>query len=666
MFTHAARSDAAKVAAPRQTRPEQEVEQEKLQKVRKKHLRIVEDTGTKPTEPSNFFLSQNKDFYNVRSTQVISCRMKPGVLDPELGNRRRTDAKRLFWINCGHPTAENQDAGKTLMGSWQTENGVLTCKDWGFDLLPTERFECTYTDPMAAPSGSKTKAGGEAAKVPDPKRVPDPAKDYLLGNTPMYSSADVAGRFVGLKALMGPGTTAWTTYVLGCDIDYATGKAITAYPPNEDTTAENAALYEKQRDALCRALAKIYLVYPYAVDGCFGPNGEPYALGELQKAKEENREPQPCPRAIEDDDDGKWAPQPVQFVSIASDKREGSPAQNIAGFHDTTRGWPLPPGHVERLRKILAHYGLEKEFPALANLHPKRNSAMLDLDFHRHFQTKYVIGGPPERPCNKDEPVSEAWLKKRSEMPFGKVWVQKCDPQHPQGHVIHGTNTPLLVPLRKNRAEDRNGTPWLDVEKIDRTTPEGEQHYVQVQITLHRVVGKVWNRGCQTASSSSSSSSSSSGKRKLALVARDKNDNDAEDPMLASLNRATADANRLRRENEHLKTVLGDTQAALKKARVKTPHMVLNGPGERRVLVDFVNGRDAKCILRWDGGNAQIDFGDGSSHKPIITDDDAHSIVVRFQPNIEQNLPEFGLVDEDEKEEAHMAPIDCEDDPHGI
>lgn len=645
MFSQGRQPAAAKQPA-KANRPAQEVEAEKLQKKRKALLRTVAESGTMPEVPSAFFMPHNKDFYNVNMDQVISCKAKPGALEWQLGHKKRTEARKISWINCGHPTVNDQDAGKVLAGTWsKSENGVLECEPWPFTPLATEMYECAYTNPLVVPPGSKVKAGGEPVKVPDPTRVPDPSKDIEVGKTLKYSLADIAGRYAGHKALCTPATTAWTTFVLGCDIDYSTGKPITASIPTEHTSKENDTLYDKQREAVRKAISKIYLVYPYYVDGCIGPNGEIYPLDELERANEDEREPVPITH--EDDEEAAlFAPQPVQFVSIASDKSEGAPGQNIAGFHDTTRAWPLPPGHVEQLRKILTHYVLEKDFPLLANLHAKRNSSMLDLEHHRQ---RYLedLGNPPVRPCNKDELVCKKWLEERAAIPFGKVWVQKCDPQHPHGYVIHGTNTPLLVPLLKNRAEDRNGTPWLDVEKIDRTTPNGELHYVHMQTVLHRIVGKAWNKGGQTQQAS--------GKRKLALTVRDQDDGDTNDPMLASLNRATTEANRLAKLNEHLESALKETQAALKKAKMEKPHMVLTGTGQRFGLVDFINGRDAKCILRWDCGRVQVDFGDGTEAKPIMSDAGVHTLTVRFQPNVEQqNLPDIPreMLMEDEDDAA--------------
>ena len=577
-------------------------------------------------------LANAQDFYNIKLTQVVSCRMEPGALDPELGDAKRNEPRKLFFVNAGQATASNQDVGKVLWGAWKkTADGVLECEPWSFEPLPIEEFECTYKDPPAA-AGSKLE--------PEKTRKPDPNKDFEIGRVEKYSTADVLARYAGYKALSTPSTTAWSTFVLGCDIEYATGRPITATIPNEETTEENDTLYKKQASMLRRALQKIYLVYPMDVEGCFGPNGEVYPIGELRDAAKNEREPKPF--VVDNEEQAaKWAPQPVQFVTLISDKREGSPANNISGYHDTTRAWPLPPGHVEQLHKILIHYGLSEDFPALANLHSKRNSAMLDLEYWRQINMSQ-IGDAPERPCNKTNLVSPEWLVQRSNMPFGKVWVQKCDAMHPNGHVLHGTNEPLLVPLVKWSAEDRNGTPWMNVDKLPRTTPQEERHYNELQIALHRILGKAWNKAGQPPPS----------KRKhdgtLALC----EPGHVENAMLASLDKATAEANRLSRENKELEETLATTKAALKKSKAKMARIVLNNAGERKGIVDFVNGRDAKCIVRWPAGKCQIDF--GNAIPPVVTGCES-SLTIRFQSSDEVDLPplleyEQSEVDDSESE----------------
>lgn len=644
MFTNL---NAKAAAGPKQEKKAPSAQQQelaKLQRARVAVLRKVEETGTKPESPSNFFVPHNKDFYNCRATQVVPCSLEPGNLDLEAGAAARNTAKRrLHVINCGKPVAKNQDAGKVLHGTWKTnDDGVLECTPWPFSLLPTEEYAVTYTDPLV--QGKPGRDGRVPDPVPDPSRVPDPTKDFVLSETPTYSDADVAGRYGGFKALCTAATTAWTTLVLGFDVDYTTGKPTTAMVPvsegEDETSPANDALWDAQQVKVKEAFSKLFLVYPNEVDPCFGPEGEVYPLGEVAKAEAEDRDPVPlCSNMTDDAEKALHAPQPVQFVTLRSDRREGKPGLNIGGFHDKTRAWPLPPGHVEQMRKILQHYQLEDAFPALAKLHPKRNSAMLDLEVHR-LRFEQELGDPPERPCNREQPVCQQWLKKRSELPFGKVWVQKCDEEHPSGCVVHGTDTPWLVPLRKNRAEDKNGVPWLDVEKIDRSTPEGEQHYVDVQTMLHRIVGKAWNK----------SGASTGGKRKArgdgAAAPPQGEAADPRDPdgsMLKSLNSATDEAARLRKRNEELVADLAESRMAVKKLKMEAPHMVLDRTRESRGIVDFVHGRDAKCILRWPSAKCLIELADG---KTISVPVDTNSLTVRYLASEEQDLPALPMLED--------------------
>lgn len=614
----------------------QDARKAKLQRARAAELKTVMEIGAQPEQPSTFFVPCKHDFYNVPIEFVVACKMTPGTLDAELGHRNRTNRRRMFYVNCGMPSAQNQDAGKVLWGDWGVNaHGVLECAPWEAfrEPLPREMYEYCLVDPMVQPGKKKQKAGADASAaapepVADPSRVPDPSVDFVIGKERMYSDADIAGRYAGWKALTTPATLFWTTIVLGFDIDYATGKPITAFVPSAKTKSANNALYFKQQEAVRGACRKFYLVCPYPVDGCFGPEGELYPLGELDAAKAEDRDPVPIAYDT-DEEAATYAPQPVQFVSIVSDKREGVPGagHTIAGYHDTTRAWPLQPPHIEQLKKILQHYGLEDEFPALARLHVKRTTSMLDLNMLRQMAIE-LHGDPPPRPCTEGELVCKNWLAGWSKLPFGKVWVQKCDRDHPNGHVLHGTNTPVVVPLRKDRAEERNGISWLDVEKIDRSTPAGEQHYVKVQTMLHRIVGKSWNKGLLLLAGS---------KRKA--DGDDDAAGDADGSIRASLERASEAAKFHAKRNAQLADQVEALKAEVATLKAEKLHMKLYGTSNRPAIVDFMPGRDAKCIIRWDHGKVDVHVGD----QTIKVDCADHTFAVRFMPTNEA-LPAFPLL----------------------
>ena len=146
---------------------------------------------------------------------------------------------------------------------------------------------------------------------------------------------------------------------------------------------------------------------------------------------------------------------------------------------------------LDLIKHFIRHYKLETNFPALLTLHAQRSSALLNLE---HFRSVYAkeIGKPPGE--DHDE-ICPEWAAKWAAMPFGKVWVQHCDQDHPFGEVEFGTDKPKLVPLLKGRAEERNGVRWLDVTKIERSASVAmAQHYIAIQDALGKVLGKAWDK----------------------------------------------------------------------------------------------------------------------------------------------------------------------------
>ena len=629
-------------------------ERARVRALRSKEIRKIDEIGPEPkaTGGSVCFMQHNKDFYNVPLTHMLPCNLSPGagveagdLLDSNETIRNR---RRRFMINCGKPTPKNPDAGKVLHGTWTTNSdGELECTPWLSNLLDYEQYTRTFTDPMRQDKAGRN--GVLPQPVADPSKIPNPKTDFKIGDTLTYSDADVAGRYVGHMALSTAKTAVWARFVLGCDIDYTTGKTKTADIPvldgPEATTEENNRLWEEQKVKMTEAFSKLYLVYPVAVDPCIGVGGEVYPLGELAAAKLEGRRPKPVHETLTDDgQEAQYAPQPVQFVSLMNDRREGAPpGRNIAGFHDRTRAWPLPPGHVLQMRKILKHYDLEKAFPALANLHAKRNSAMLNLDALRQKEHE-ELGPPPFNPCTRDELVCKEWLGRRAAMPFGKVWVQKCSPEHPDGVLVFGRDTPLLVPLQKGRAEDLNGTPWLDVEDIDRSTPEGQKHYDEVQTMLHRVTGRAYNGsggggggGKKRKAASSSSSSGDAVDVETGLL-----------PDLVERGRVeavAAEVSKLRANNEKLTTDLENARSEIKRLKMEKPHMILDPTRPPRGVVDFVPRHEAKCIVRWSSGKCLIDVGDGNT---ITAPGNTNTVMLHYLASEDtSDLPSFPMMLED-------------------
>ena len=189
---------------------------------------------------------------------------------------------------------------------------------------------------------------------------------------------------------------------------------------------------------------------------------------------------------------GDFAPQPVIFCTLDPDRRPGAPnSERAGGYHDSTRANALTNGVLDLIKHFIRHYKLETNFPALLTLHAQRLDALLNLE---HFRSVYAkeIGKPPGE--DHDE-ICPEWAAKWAAMPFGKVWVQHCDQDHPFGEVEFGTDKPKLVPLLKGRAEERNGVRWLDVTKIERSASVAmAQHYIAIQDALGKVLGKAWDK----------------------------------------------------------------------------------------------------------------------------------------------------------------------------
>jgi len=469
---------------------------------RRKQLNSAMQIGPKPIEASDFFMPHNKDLFNVPMDHVVSCKMPPykaaDLGKEELANGTAIRDKRedkLFYINAGTPKKGRPDAGLAFHGyPWvrygDGDNGAFIPVGWELELSDEQRMGTRWSDPI----GSDEK--------PDPYKVPVAANgDYSLNETPHNTKADFLARCMGHKALCTPSTEAFKTFVLGVPTDYKTGGSMQALKE------VNPEEWTHQRNAMFKTFGKIYMVYPRPVDPVFDEHGRVFAKGEIARAPNAPH-PLTIVHEVEDKDpvsfvpgttgnefEHVYAPQPVLFCSFTPDTTSNEAVEfgerTLSGPHDTTRAWPLLPSHVVAIRKLLKHYELEAEFPALANLHESRDGAMLNLEYHRD-QGMQRLG----LPSGEDhEPIPQEWLKKVANLPFGKVWVQKCTRACPDGMTEFGTDQPMLVPLLKGRAEEKNGTPWIDSRKLDEDkTLEGTLRYVGVMKALHRILGKEWDK----------------------------------------------------------------------------------------------------------------------------------------------------------------------------
>ena len=499
---------------------------EKQRAERRRHLKTVLAVGPKPEAPTPFFLPHNKDYYYIPLDHTISLNspvanaaVPLGQADVDAGHEAR-QKRELFYVNAGAPRKGRPNAGKAFHGTYpvtgkDADSGLALRADapdpWDFELSPAERNGLRWTDPKVEINDPTT---GERTVVGDPEKMPVAANnDFAIGKAPKYSKADYLARCMGYKALNTPATEAFKHHVLGVEFDHKTGKSLQVVLPDGDGPKDEADSrgWSRQRDRMRAAMRKIVMVYPYPVEPVFSPGGGVYAAGEIAAAKREKRNPETyqVPHTGEDgtvigdvrgtDLQYLYEPQPVLFCSLTADRTSADAlvpkgkdeVNNIGGAHDTTRGNPLLPSQVTAVKALLHAYNLEEEFPALAYLDESRSGQMLNLEYHR--QLKLAELGPA--PGEDHEELDEAWLTGLSELAFGKVWVQKCTVACPNGMVEFGTDDPMLVPLLKGRAEDKNGTPWLDARLLERdTTCEGARKYIAVTAALHRILGKDWDK----------------------------------------------------------------------------------------------------------------------------------------------------------------------------
>ena len=496
---------------------------------RERELDKIANEGPRPAAASGFFLPHNKDFYNIPTKHLISC-AAPIAKDPSeitasllADGLKACTERRIAYINAGRKSKSDPWGGAGLQGKFEESKFAAKAKElglvpgdgeeyklvpWQWKPLPTEAYKMHYLDPV-----EKTdKKTGEVVR--NYTKMPGDG-DVELGGEPVYSAADVLARYMGYKALYTSATNAFGIFVLGMPHDFHTGSSLKWTRKPDPSVADVSGFddemktYERDRARIRESLQKIYLVYPHPVDPIFGPDGCAYNRGSISAFLKEQRNggvAPPKPGAFDFTDkhgeyyedaagteaEGEIAPQPCILCSLDPDRRVEAPNSGSApGYHDSTRANPLSAGAIDLIKQLIRRYELEEEFPALVNLHPKRSSALLDL---QHWRKTYAnaLGACPGQ---DHEPVDEDWKRSRARMPFGKVWVQHCDAKNPFGAVEFGTNNPKLVPLLKGRAEERNGVCWLDPDKIDSGHSVAlAQHYCDVMESLHTALGKAWDK----------------------------------------------------------------------------------------------------------------------------------------------------------------------------
>tara|TARA_B100001057_G_scaffold311936_1_gene311960 strand:+ start:332 stop:1753 length:1422 start_codon:yes stop_codon:yes gene_type:complete len=279
---------------------------------------------------------------------------------------------------------------------------------------------------------------------------------FTLGDVPFCSDADALARYAGGYAFADESNSAGLFAIF-----FLNGGEFRLAAKAETGTQTEREAYARQRARILHNLRKMFLVFPEIVEPSLGPNG--------------------WPRLPHETTETVMKPMLGCFASIVSDKREGAPARNVSicGYHDQCRLHILPPRHLDKIRQLVTHFGLADELPPVwDNL--EDGQAQLELQRERH-----VFKLRAKHPDMK--PEEEAWRVLHSNFPFAKPWVQRCNLMHPNGETRDGR--PVLVPLVRGGAEERNGVPWLYLNKDDDSA-----HAQSVRNALVRLSGRTPKR----------------------------------------------------------------------------------------------------------------------------------------------------------------------------
>lgn len=263
-------------------------------------------------------------------------------------------------------------------------------------------------------------------------RDPKPLQ-CTMGDTVYCSSADALARYAGGQALADePDSDALFETLF---LNY--GEHTRAAPPrcwfDPDSCEGPSEEFERQRNRINNNMLELFFVCPFLAEPVLGANDYPHRLGDRNN-QTVSKMMLGC------------------FASIVSDKREGAPARNICGYHDRCRLHILPKRHIERLKEIVGYYRLESWWRGVWDV---LEDGQMNLEVLRQRELQKIPFSPQ----------TSQWWEKQSAMLWAKPWVQRCNLAHPQGEtrvVAPGTPpVPVLVPLVRGGAEERNGVPWL-------------------------------------------------------------------------------------------------------------------------------------------------------------------------------------------------------------
>lgn len=403
----------------------------------------VELFGARPDAPAELFVVQGRGVYRVRQEQIVSLR----CLNPRYGwndatsERERSYAGRKpLIVNAGTPTEANPQAGKCFHGH-------------AFTPKPEETHESEWWDPKNAEKASPT------ARGVDPKTL-----ERFVSSHRYCSPADVLARYAGGAALLPTGAALFQILFLN------EGRADFASRPPEGATEEAVRPWLAQRSTIASNLCKLFLVCPAEeVHPMLAEDGTPRRV-----------HPSPDREAGRD-----YFASPVVMLAclatIVSDKSPGAPGAahqaSIGGYHDRCRLHLLSVAHVKKLQELVCHFDLEADFPMLV-----RPELAWHVDKPLEQWRAQAIAELGPAPCASPP---GAWLRKRAALNLGVPWVVHCAMACPGGGV-DDEGRPALVPLVRDGAEERNGSPWLYLRDEDAVTA----HHARVTAALARVAGR--------------------------------------------------------------------------------------------------------------------------------------------------------------------------------
>ena len=281
-----------------------------------------------------------------------------------------------------------------------------------------------------------------------------------LSDSPYCSDADVLARYAGGSALKADGATLFAVIFLNDGSSF--------YAPQSPTNPD----FIEQKKSIKGHLQKMFLVFEGAIDPVF-----------------ENTERGDWSFETTTHDGEKKTAMLGCFLSILSDKREGSPGsthqESIAGYHDRCRLHLLPQAHVKKIKSLIVHFQLEADFPLIMGM----DGAQLTMAKYRAAAIASIGPQPLTVPTDEDwqfRPQWHEWVTKMLSIPFAFTWVQICNFDNPQGKVDEKGDA-VLVPLVRGNVEERNGMPWLDASELH---SENSPQLAIIQTALLKICGK--------------------------------------------------------------------------------------------------------------------------------------------------------------------------------